>query len=169
MRFERIDPKLPGDDELSLYEWLDYHRATLEVKCEGLSPEQLRQRSIPTTSLTLLGLVRHMAKVERHWFRKIFVGEDVPRLYSTEENRDADFNDLLSQEPEEAFEAWRSEIARARDICDGRSLDELSKKVDPRGEKFSLRWIVSHMIEEYARHNGHADLIREAIDGTTGE
>jgi uncharacterized damage-inducible protein DinB len=166
---ERIDPELSGGERSMLDAWLDYHRGTLALKCDDLSPEQLRSRSIPTTTLTLLGLVRHMAKVERHWFRKILEGEDVPRLFSTEQDRDADFNDLTSHEPEEVFEIWRDEIARAREICRTRSLDDLSANVDRRGEKFNLRWIITHMIEEYARHNGHADLIREAIDGVTGD
>jgi len=169
MTTERIDPPLAGDERTQLDSWLDYHRVTLAIKCEGLSAEQLRERAIPSTTLTLLGLVRHMTEVERSWFRKILEGEDAPDIYFSEHDRDADFNDLMSHEPAEVFELWRLEITRAREICEGRSLDELSKRIDERGELFSLRWIYLHMIEEYARHNGHADLIREAIDGAVGD
>ena len=169
MTIDRIPPKLSDDERGMLDAWLEYHRATLALKCEGLSEQQLRQRSIPTTTLTLLGLVRHMAEVERKWFRKIVNGEDAPRIYITGEDRDADFNDLSSHEPEVVFLIWRDEIAHARELCAGRSLDDLSMEMDERQELFSLRWVVTHMIEEYARHNGHADLIREAIDGVTGD
>ena len=150
--------------------WLNYHRATLEMKCDGLSPGQLRDRAVSPSSLTLLGLVRHMAEVERFWFRNIFSGEDAPTLFCTDEDPDGDFNDLESAEPPQVFSTWREECEHAREIWEEASLDDLGKKKHRRtGEQFSLRWIVTHMIEEYARHNGHADLIREAIDGTTGD
>ncbi|CAN5713451.1 DinB family protein [soil metagenome] len=146
--------------------WLDYHRATLEMKCEGLSPEQLRLRAVSPSSLTLLGLVRHMAEVERSWFRNIFQGEDAPPLYYTDEDPDGDFNDLESAEPSEVLSTWRAECDHAREVSRAASLDDIGKQQSGRtGES----WIVTHMIEEYARHNGHADLLREAIDGTTGD
>jgi uncharacterized damage-inducible protein DinB len=170
MAVERVEPNLSGDERSSLEAWLDYHRATLAVKCEGLSADQLRTRSVPTTTLTLLGLVRHMAEVERHWFRYMLAGEDVSRrIYSTPEDRDAVFTELSTHEPDEVFDIWRAEIERARAISKEHSLDDLSTRIDVRGEPFDLRWILLHMIEEYARHNGHADLIREAIDGATGD
>jgi uncharacterized damage-inducible protein DinB len=150
--------------------WLDYHRATLEMKCEGLAPEQLRRRSVSPTSLTLLGLIRHMAEVERGWFRNVFRGEGVPDLFCTDENPEADFNDLESVEPDQAFAMWRFECDRAREIFEGAGLDQIGKEKSQRsGKEFSMRWIMVHMIEEYARHNGHADLIREAIDGAAGD
>jgi uncharacterized damage-inducible protein DinB len=150
--------------------WLDYHRATLAMKCEGLTPEQLRDRSVSPSSLALLGLIRHMAEVERHWFRNIFAGEESPALFFTEEDPDGDFNDLESVEPGEAFSIWHAECEHAREISGRASLDDIATKTSKRtGQEFSLRWIVTHMIEEYARHNGHADLLREAIDGTTGD
>lgn len=169
MTIERVPAGLSADERPMLDAWLDYHRDTLALKCEGLTPEQLRERAIPTTTLTLLGLVRHMAEVERSWFRKRLIGEDVPYIYCTPEDRDGDFNDLMSHEPEQVFEIWWAEITQAREISAPLSLDHLSERMDERGEKFSLRWILVHMIEEYARHNGHADLIREAIDGATGD
>lgn len=169
MTTERIEPPLSGDERESLETWLDYHRATLALKCEGLTAEQLRERAIPTTALTLLGLVRHMAEVERGWFRRMLVGEDVERIYSTAEDRERQFTDLTSHAPEEVFQIWQAEIEQAREISKAHSLDDSSKRVDVRNEPFSLRWILTHMIEEYARHNGHADLIREAIDRSTGD
>jgi uncharacterized damage-inducible protein DinB len=153
-----------------LESWLDYHRATLEMKCDGLTPEQLRRRSAPPSNLTLLGLVRHMAEVERGWFRNIFRGQPAPELFCTDENPEGDFNDLDSVPPNQAFALWREECDWARDVFAAAELDEIGKEKSPRsGKEFSMRWIMVHMIEEYARHNGHADLIREAIDGTTGD
>jgi uncharacterized damage-inducible protein DinB len=150
--------------------WLDYHRATLEMKCEGLTPDQLRDRSVSPSSLSLLGLVRHLAEVERYWFRNIFQGEQATPYFYTDEKPNDDFDDLESVEPDRAFATWRAECERAREIARRASLDDISTQKNERtGEAFSLRWIVTHMIEEYARHNGHADLIREAIDGSTGD
>ncbi|HEX2051899.1 MAG TPA: DinB family protein [Actinomycetota bacterium] len=169
MTIERVAPKLAGDERYMLDAWLDYHRDTLALKCDGLSADQLRMRSVPTTTLTLLGLVRHMTEVERFWFRHIFDGEDTAPVYYTDDDPDGDFNDVTSHEPDEVFERWRAEIDNARTVTRERSLDELGARTDVRNEPFSLRWIVTHMIEEYARHNGHADLIREAIDGATGD
>ncbi|MDP9225083.1 MAG: DinB family protein [Actinomycetota bacterium] len=170
MQAKRIEPSTTAAERDMLEEWLDYHRATLEMKCEGLSPEQLRLRTVSPSSLTLLGLVRHMAEVERYWFRNIFRGEDAPPLYFTDEDPDGDFNDLESAEPESVFTTWRAECAYARDVSKGASLDDVGRQKSKRtGEEFSLRWILVHMIEEYARHNGHADLIREATDGATGD
>jgi uncharacterized damage-inducible protein DinB len=165
----RIDAGLAADERDMLEGWLAYHRGTLELKCEGLNADELRRRSIPTTNLTLLGLVRHMAEVERHWFRKMLEGEDAPEIYFSATDRDADFNDLSSHEPKEVFEIWRGQVARADEISSSHSLDDLSVRMDGRQERFNLRWILVHMIEEYARHNGHADLIREALDGVTGD
>jgi uncharacterized damage-inducible protein DinB len=152
-----------------LEQWLDYHRATLEMKCDGLSPAQLRERSTPST-LTLLGLVRHMAEVERGWFRYTFRGEDVTDIFCTEDNPEGDFNDLESVAPDQALGMWHEECEQARQVFAAADLDEIGRRKSERsGKEFSMRWIMVHMIEEYARHNGHADLIREAIDGATGD
>ncbi len=156
-----------GEREM-LCGWLDYHRATLAMKCEGLTAEQLREQAVPPSTLCLLGLVRHMAEVERGWFRRSFAAEDLPSLYSTRDAPDADFDDVDNADAEEAFTQWREECDRARAIVhDAPSLD--AHAAHPKRADFTLRWIVTHMIEEYARHNGHADLLRERIDGTTGE
>jgi uncharacterized damage-inducible protein DinB len=170
MAKDRARPGLQAGEREMLTGWLEHHRAILTWKCEGLTDEQLRQRAVPPSSLSLLGLVRHMAAVERGWFRQVLLGEDVPELYSTPEDPDADFNDVDGAGTAEAFSTFEQECAAAREaVAAAPDLDVLSKERSERtGEPFSLRWILTHMIEEYARHNGHADLLRECIDGTTG-
>ena len=150
--------------------WLDYHRATLLWKCEGLSPEQLAARSVPPSSLSLIGLVRHMAEVERSWFRRVLAGEDdAGPIYYSDADPDGDFDNAAAGNVEDAFTTWRAECdaARVRQAAVA-SLDDVGKGLR-HGEAVSLRWILTHMIEEYARHNGHADLLREAIDGAVGD
>ena len=149
-----------------LESWLQFHRATLAMKCDGLSDEQLRDRAVPPSSLSLLGLVRHMADVELNWFRRVLSGEDAPGLFWSEANPDGEFNDVDGASVEEGFTRWREECANARQVAGRMSLDDTGVR---RGERVSLRWVFVHMIEEYARHNGHADLLRERIDGVTGD
>ncbi|KUJ64210.1 Mini-circle protein [Streptomyces albus subsp. albus] len=167
MTTERVDPPLCTDERTMLESWLDYHRSTLTIKCGGLDDQQLREASVPPSMMSLLGLVRHMAEVERHWFRRVLAGEQAPPLYYSEQDRDGDFAVTEADTGEQGFAAWQVEIAAAREAAAGRSLDDVGKQRN--GEEVSLRWIYVHMIEEYARHNGHADLIRERIDGATGE
>ncbi|MFE2375714.1 DinB family protein [Streptomyces sp. NPDC059398] len=166
---ERQEPSLTADERTMLEGWLDYHRATLAVKCAGLDDKQLRQASVPPSELSLLGLVRHMVEVERGWFREVLAGEDTPPLYFSEEDPDGEFHLTDADTWDEAYGTWQREIAHAREVAAGYSLDDLSKGRGRQGEPFSLRWIYTHMIEEYARHNGHADLLRECIDGVTGD
>jgi uncharacterized damage-inducible protein DinB len=152
-----------GESEM-LEGWLRYHRNTLEMKCAGLSDDQLRARPVPPSSLSLLGLVRHLTDVERHWFRNVFRGEGTEPHFSSDEDPDGDFNALDSLPSTEVFEIWHDECDRASEVIRSAALDELAKMRGTRTiEDFSMRWILTHMIEEYARHNGHADLIREAI------
>jgi uncharacterized damage-inducible protein DinB len=167
MSTERPRPAQNAGERDMLNGWLEHHRGILVWKCEGLSDEQLRQRSAPPSTLSLLGLVRHMADVERGWFRHVFIAEGVPSLYP---GSDTDFNDVDTADVAEAFAAFERECAAAREIAAAApDLDALSKERSKRtGEPFSMRWILTHMIEEYARHNGHADLLRERIDGVTG-
>jgi hypothetical protein len=149
---------------------LDFHRATLRWKCEGLTPEQLAQPAVPSSALTLLGLVRHLSEVERSWFRRGMAGEDAPPIYYSDAEPDDDLLALDPAQADEAFAIWEREIAAARQVAAGfDSLDALSATKRRGVHDVSLRWVYCHMIEEYARHNGHADLIREAIDGATGE
>ncbi|MEV0383033.1 DinB family protein [Nonomuraea sp. NPDC050643] len=166
MNDTRIPPPLTGDERTVLNNWLEWHRATLAVKCEGLSDEQLRERSAPPSTLSLLGLVRHMAHVERVWFRRVLNGEDIPKLWDKDRANDADFDEVDKASVKEAFETWQEEIALARAISAASPLDAVG---DRNGQDCSHRWILVHMIEEYARHNGHADLLRERVDGVTGE
>ncbi|MFJ2866486.1 DinB family protein [Kitasatospora sp. NPDC087314] len=147
--------------------FLDFHRATLAMKCEGLTDEQLRQRSSPPSTLTLLGLVRHLAEVERTWFRRVIDGEDVPLVWS----EDGDYQvayDATGATRAEAFGAWQAEVEHSRRIeRAAASLDVTGYQ--PRWQaEVSLRLVMLHLIHEYARHNGHADFLREAIDGTVG-
>jgi uncharacterized damage-inducible protein DinB len=164
----RVDTPERVDERASLDSFLDYHRQTLLWKCSGLTAEQLKRRAVGSTSLTLLGLVRHMTEVERGWFRRGVAGERLDAVYFTEESPDADFDDIGTADAEADFAAYLAEVEACRQAVAGRGLDETFIRARS-GTEISLRWVYLHMIEEYARHNGHADLIREAIDGATGE
>ncbi|WP_371501984.1 DinB family protein [Kitasatospora sp. NBC_00374] len=166
----RIDPPFAADESTMLHSWLDYHRATLAVKCEGLTDDQLRARSVEPSTLSLLGLVRHMAEVERQWFQGILAGTDLggSGLYWSEAEPDGDFDGVDTADVAADFAAWRAQVELARRAAAGLPLETVGKSLR-RGEEVTLRWILVHMIEEYARHNGHADLIRERVDGATGE
>ena len=170
MTSDRSRPGLQSDERDMLNGWLEHHRAILLWKCEGLTDEQLRRRSVPPSTMSLLGLIRHMTDVERGWFQQVLLGEDAPDLYSTPDDRDGDFNGADEADVAAAFSAFEAECDTSRQaVAAAPDLDVLSKEGSSRtGEQFSLRWILTHMIEEYARHNGHADLLRETVDGTTG-
>ncbi|MDP9866131.1 MULTISPECIES: DinB family protein [Streptosporangium] len=168
MTDSRIDPPYIADETPMLHSWLDWHRETLAVKCAGLSQEQLRLRPSTPSTLSLLGLVRHLTDVERHWFRNILNGEGTPGIYWSDRDPDGDFDLVETASAEEAFARWRAEVDHARALCAELPVDTVGKQ-QRGGENVSLRWILIHMIEEYARHNGHADIIREQLDGVTGE
>jgi uncharacterized damage-inducible protein DinB len=157
----------PKDERAVLLEYLGDYRLTLQMKCDGLDAEQLARRSVPPSTMSLLGLVRHMASVEHVWFRRVMEGSDEPRLYQTEADRDLDFNGAVADPAvvDEAWETWRAEVANAERFVDQAA--DLGS-MDPENE-ISLREVLVHMIEEYARHAGHADLLRERIDGRTGQ
>jgi hypothetical protein len=164
----RVAPPFVADEQAMLAAWLDYHRATLETKCAGLPEEALRERLQGHPSpLSLLGLVRHMAEVERAWFTRGVAGQDAPPLYHSEDDPDGDFDNVGDADVGEAFASWQAECGRARKIL--ARVKSLDTTFERRGERISVRWVLVHMIEEYARHNGHADLLRERIDGATGE
>ncbi|MGC5029508.1 DinB family protein [Micromonospora sp. DT229] len=167
---ERRSEPYRADERTMLEGWLNYHRDTLLLKCAGLTGEQLTTASMSPSTLTLLGLVRHMTVVERWWFRQCFAAEDLPELYDFDADPDAEFNTVDTADPEADFAAFRAEITAADAAVAGRDLDEVCTVKRRTGtEEISLRWVYLHMIEEYARHNGHADLIREGLDGVTGE
>ncbi|MEV8325715.1 DinB family protein [Kitasatospora sp. NPDC058397] len=165
----RVDPPMAADETAMLTAWLDYHRSTLALKCEGLTDDQLRLRSAPPSALSLLGLVRHMAEVEQYWFQAVLRGDEyTENHYWTAADEDGDFNNVDTADVAADFATWRAEVEAARRASAGLSLDTVGKRLR-RGEEVTLRWILVHMVEEYARHNGHADLLRELVDGTTGE
>jgi uncharacterized damage-inducible protein DinB len=169
----RTEAPIAASELDTLTGFLRWHRETLELKCSGLDADALARRAVEPSSLSLLGLVRHLADVERSWFRRVMAGQEAPpRFYSTED-RDGDF-DNVRPDPvmvAEAWQAWREEIAFANQfIAAAPALDLPAKRLTSGGHgPMSLRWVLNHMIEEYARHNGHVDLLREAIDGQVGE
>ncbi|MER0448385.1 DinB family protein [Streptomyces sp. Edi4] len=163
----RTGPPHFGTERETLRAFLDYQRATLAMKCDGLGDEELRRPSMPPSTLSLLGLVRHMAEVERAWFRRVFEDHDVPMVWSDKVDFQAAY-DTTGATADEAFAAWRAEVEHSRRIeRDAPSLDLAGHQ--PRwGEDVSLRMVMPHLILEYGRHNGHADLVREGIDGVVG-
>ncbi|MFJ4190249.1 DinB family protein [Kitasatospora sp. NPDC089509] len=166
MTDDRTTTLRTADERATLASFLDHQRDTLAMKCAGLTPEQLRTPALAPSGLSLLGLVRHLAEVERSWFRNVLNGEDRPGFWKHPDGSFAEF-DAESADPAEAFAIWRGEYDHARElVAAAESLDVLGRYGE---EVFSLRWILTHMIEEYARHNGHADLLREHLDGSTGE
>ena len=163
---DRTEPGTTGDERALLEGFLDFHRQTLLWKCAELTDQQLVERSVPTSALSLLGLVRHLVEVERGWFLP-FLGEKPDPVYFTQERLNDDFDATDSVPVAEVLARYHAEIDRLRRDLAAVPLD--AEHVDRHGTAFSLRWVHLHMIEEYARHNGHADLLREAIDGATGE
>ena len=161
------EPALVSEREC-LQGWLDYHRQTLLLKCTGLTHEQLAQRSVEPSGLSLLGIVRHMADVERWWFRANLRGEDVQGFFGPDDNVEGDFDDLDSLPAEEVLAVFERECVDADAAAYGIELEQTFRSRG-RGTELDLRWLYLHMIEEYARHNGHADLLRERIDGVTGD
>jgi uncharacterized damage-inducible protein DinB len=162
----RSEPPFILDERAMLEAWLEFHRTTLLLKCEGLTDAQLRIRPVPTSLLSLHGLVRHMADVERSWFRRaLLVEPSAPPIFYDPAIDDSELVPLDDADWQADVETWQAECAASRAAAAGRSLDDTGARG---GEPCSLRWIYVHMIEEYARHNGHADLIRELVDGSVG-
>ena len=166
----RHSDEQPSGEKEVLVEYLERYRMTLEMKCEGLDAEQMARRSVPPSNLSLLGLVRHLARVEHSWTRRVLEGHpELPRLYRTEEDKDWDFNGAVADDAvvADAWESWHREVDHARRYLNG--VDSLGEQVLVDGDAVEIRDIVVHLIEEYARHCGHADLLRECIDGRTGQ
>ncbi len=166
-----VDRPLPlhvGTESEVVWRMADFYRATILVKCEGLEAADLARRAVPPSTLSLLGLVRHSTQVEHYWFERVFLGRDVGALYSTREDPDAEFNDLTSEPPETSVARFLAQCEVSREVARAHDLDELStlERIDGR---VSLRYIAVHMVDEYARHCGHADLLREVIDGAVGD
>lgn len=161
----RVDEPFVGDERAMLEGFLEWHRATLLHVCAGLTGEQLARRAVPPSNLSLLGLVRHLADVERTWFRRRFAGEELESLYWRADRPDAAFDEVDPARAEADVAALVAEWARCRQAVASMSLD--ATYTSPRWGEMSLRWAYLHLIREYNLHNGHAELIRECIDGTT--
>lgn len=172
---ERTDPPFDDNERRALEAWLDFHRATLVTKCVGLSAKQLGEQAIPPSNLSLRGLLRYLTEVERYWFAEVFAGREPADLYCTDEKPDGDHHDFDPLSEKAAEEACQEvsvlddAVTTSREIAQAHeSLDEVSVR-HRHGQPVTLRWIFLHLIEEYARHNGHADLLRECLDGSIGE
>ena len=161
-----VDGPMTGDDRPILEGYLNYQRSTLLNICAGLTGEQLARRPIPSSNLSLLGLIRHLAKVERTWFRQRAAGQPVPPMYDPARGKDADFNDAVAAEAEADIDQLRAEWVQADAAVADLDFDDTLDA--GHGDTFSVRMMYVHLIGEYARHNGHADLLREAIDAVTG-
>jgi uncharacterized damage-inducible protein DinB len=169
------DPRsqeLTSGERATLISYLQAYRQTLELKCQGLDAGQMARRSVPPSNLSLLGLVRHLADVERHWFREVLAGADVQPIFRVGGDRDTAFDGALPDPAmvDAAWAAWRGEVEFAeRFVAEARDLGMTGKLGPDEDEQIELRDVLVHMIEEYARHCGHADLLRERIDGRVGQ
>ncbi len=171
---DRTDPDLRADERTSLAQFLDFHRATLISRIEGLTIEQLTITR-PPSELTLAGLIKHLALVEDSWFVEKMAGRPLPEPWLRapfDDDADWDFHSAVDDSPDELLALYRAACDRSRAVVaeydDLAALSVAVSRVEGEG-RFSLRWILLHMIEETARHNGHADVLRESIDGLTGE
>jgi uncharacterized damage-inducible protein DinB len=170
-----LDPRFRTGTEIegervTLLGFLTRYRLTMEMKCAGLDAAQLARRSVPPSTMSLLGLIRHMADVERNWFRRLMAQADAPPLYWSEDVPDADWLGAVADPAvvDDAWQAWRDEVAFAEKFV-ADSPDLGIRRVNQDGTSTALRSVLVHMIEEYARHCGHADLLRERIDGRVGQ
>jgi uncharacterized damage-inducible protein DinB len=168
----RADPSPRADERATLVGFLQWQRDTLKLKCAGLDAADLARRDVEPSTMSLLGLVRHLADVERGWFRRVMAGEDAPPHFYSAADPDGDFDGAVP-DPEvvaQAWDVWRAEVAFAdRFVAEAPDLDITGKAPHAWRGPVSLRWVLVHMVEEYARHNGHADLLRERIDGAVGQ
>ena len=168
----RTEPPGRGGERETLAGFLRWYRETLELKCTGLDAAAMARRSVEPSSMSLLGIVRHMADVERGWFRRFMAGLDAPPRYYSKQDPDGDFDGAQADPAvvEQAWAAWRDEVAFADEfVAAAPSLDLVGQLTDRDRGEMSLRWVLVHMVEEYARHIGHADLLRERIDGAVGQ
>jgi uncharacterized damage-inducible protein DinB len=162
----RQEPAFILPEREMLEGWLEFHRTTLLLKCEGLDDERRKHRPVPTSKLSLHGLIRHMAEVERNWFRRVLLCDsDAPPIWYDPAIEDSELIPLDEASWAADLSAWQAECEASRDAAASRQLDDTGLR---HGKPCSLRWIYAHMIEEYARHNGHADLLRELVDGSVG-
>jgi len=165
---DRHEPPNAGGERELLETFLDYYRGTLLVKCAGLNEEQLRVRACEPSTLTLLGLVRHMTNVEQNWFQWTFLGREVDFVYHGARDREREFHELDSASSDQVERDFLAVCEQSRAIGAAHDLDEFERRCTNEW-RVNLRWIYVHLIEEYARHCGHADLLRERVDGVTGD
>ena len=162
----RSEPSYLLSERAMLEAWLEFHRATLLLKCEGLDDAARKARPVPTSKLSLHGLIRHMAEVERGWFqRTLGRAPDTPYIWLDADVEDSELVPLEDADWDSDLATWQQECEQSRKSAAAHELDDTGLR---RGQPVSLRWIYTHMVEEYARHNGHADLIRELVDGAVG-
>ena len=164
----RVDPPTVADERTLLQGFLDYHRGTLLWKLSGLTGEQLVERAVPPSTMSLIGLVRHMGEVEKYWFHRALALHDSPPKNWSREFPDGDFDHVDPELVEQDLEEYRQIVKTSDELASKYALDDtfLRPGQEP---PHSLRYLYIHMIEEYARHNGHADLLRQRLDGATGE
>ena len=168
---DRIDPQIAASERTTLLEFLDFHRATLLIKAEGLDAAQLNQQLAPS-ALTLSGLLKHLALVEDDWIQVRFLGLPEVEPWASapwDDDPDWEFHSAQFDDPNALRDLYRAACERSRQAVVDTDLDTLSVGVNRDGQHWNLRWILTHLVEETARHNGHADLLREAIDGSVGE
>jgi uncharacterized damage-inducible protein DinB len=166
----RFDVPAPIGERETVLQYLRHYRITFAMKCEGLDAEQMARRSVPPSTMSMLGLLRHLARVEHHWFRRWIGGRmDLPRIYWSEDDGDLDFSGAVPDEAvvAEAWASWRAEVAHAEEVT--AALPSFNTLVGPGDDQGEVRDVLVHLVEEYARHCGHADLLRECLDGRTGE
>jgi uncharacterized damage-inducible protein DinB len=164
-RSENYPERRNDPEQEMLRDWLDWHRATLLRKCAGLTATQLATRSVPPSNLSLLGLVRHMSDTERGWIRQAYRGAQIPDLYYRPDAPDTDIEQATPATAEQDFQLYQAECQAVDAALEGATLDDVYTYAE---RTYSLRWTWQHLVEEYARHNGHADLLRQALDNTTG-
>ncbi|MEU8225428.1 DinB family protein [Kribbella sp. NPDC048915] len=164
----RVDPPTAADERVLLQSFLDYHRGTLLWKLSGLTDEQLVQRAVPPADISLIGLVRHLSEVEKYWFHRTLADHDSPPKYWSREFPDGDFDHVDPALAAQDLEDFRAIIKTSDELAAKYDLDHTFDRPGY-DTPHSVRYLYLHMIEEYARHNGHADLLRQAIDGATGE
>ncbi|HEY3559411.1 MAG TPA: DinB family protein [Kribbella sp.] len=164
----RVDPPTAAGERELLQGFLDFHRGTLLWKMSGLSGEQLVRRAVDPSTMSLLGLVRHLSEVEKYWFHRALAGHDSPPKYWTAEHPDGDFDLVTPEQAEQDVADFREIVKLSDELAAQYALDDTFVRPG-REEQYSVRYLYLHLVEEYARHNGHADLLRERLDGSVGE
>lgn len=164
----RTDGPMTGGERALLDHWLDLYRDTVLLKIGGLDARQLCRRSVPPSTMSLLGVVRHLTEVEAYWLLVVLLDEDMPDLYCTPDSPDGDFDDIKVATALDDIATYQTSVTRTRALAGAWTDLDTPVRGTRRGEAVNLRWILTHLIEEYARHLGHMDLLREAVDGRTG-